>query len=70
MANKARITGVVEYREGDGQLIAIPVGECEVTVGELDVTISWHDDDTTGSTAIPIPDYKRLLAEKKIELVQ
>ena len=69
MFKKALITGVVEYREGDGALIAIPEGECEVHEGELDITISWHDDDTTGSTAIPIPDYNRLLGEKKIELV-
>jgi hypothetical protein len=69
MFKKARITGVVEYREGDGALIAIPVGDCEVHEGELDITISWHDDDSTGSAAIPIPDYTRLVGEKKIELM-
>ena len=70
MTKKARITGVVEYREGDGPLLAIPEGECEVFEGELDITISWHDDDTTGSTAIPIPDYQRLLGERKIEFAE
>jgi hypothetical protein len=70
MQRKARITGVVEYREGDGPLMPIPQGDCEVHEGELDVTISWHDADTTGSTAIPTADYKRLLGEKKIELTE
>lgn len=69
MAQKAIIKGLVEYREGDGALMPIPRGECEVDQGPLDVTLSWHDDDTTGSTAIPIPDFKRLLSEKKIELL-
>lgn len=70
MTKKALITGVVEYREGDGALIAIPEGEVEVHEGELDITISWHDEDTTGSTAIPIQDYDRLVGEKKISIVQ
>jgi hypothetical protein len=69
MTKRARINGVVEYREGDGPLMAIPSKEVEVHEGELDVTLSWHDDDTTGSTAIPIPDYKRLVGENKLELI-
>jgi hypothetical protein len=43
-------------------------GLVEVEVTELDVTLSWVDGDTHGSTAIPVADFHRYLAEGKIEL--
>ena len=51
-SKQARIAGHVTYREGDGTEIVIPQGPCEVTVTDLDVTLSWTDGDTHGSTAL------------------
>ena len=68
MARKARITGKVEYREGDGPMIAIPVGPCEVQESDQDVTLSWVDGDTHGSAAIPLSEFRRYVARKAIQL--
>jgi len=68
VARKARITGKVEYREGDGPMIAIPVGPCEVQESDQDVTLSWVDGDTHGSAAIPLSEFRRYVARKAIQL--
>jgi hypothetical protein len=68
MAKQARITGTVEYREGDGPRIAIRRGPCEVEEAAQDVTISWVDGESRGSAAMPIDDYKLYLASKAIEV--
>jgi hypothetical protein len=54
-----RIIGKVTYREGDGMEITIPKGPCEIDETPLDVTITWTDGATHGSTAIPLADYAR-----------
>ena len=60
MASKrGRIVGEVQYREGDGPEITIRPGPCEITVTNLDVTITWVDGDTHGSTALPLAEYTR-----------
>jgi hypothetical protein len=64
---RAHITGKVEYREGDGQPLTIPKGPCEIEETPLDVTLSWLDGDTLGSTAIPLSDFKRYLELRAIE---
>jgi hypothetical protein len=69
MARQARIVGTVTYREGDGSSIAIRPGACEIVESEQDVTISWVDGDTRGSTAIPLTDFKRYVATKHIVLL-
>jgi hypothetical protein len=68
MIKNARITGLVQYREGDGANITIRPGPCEVDETELDATISWTDGDSHGSAAIPISDYRRYLASRAIQL--
>ena len=68
MIRSARITGPVEYREGDGANITIRLGPCEVDETALDATISWTDGDSHGSAAIPISDYRRYLASRAIQL--
>ena len=60
-SKKGRITGDVSYREGDGPDILIRRGPCEITVTNLDVTISWTDGDTRGSTALPLADFTRYM---------
>jgi hypothetical protein len=69
MASKeGRIVGKVTYREGDGAQLLIRPGPCEITVTNLDVTISWTDGDTRGSTAMPLAEYTRYLTSGAIEL--
>jgi hypothetical protein len=70
MSKRARINGNVVYREGDGPNITIPVGPCEVEETEQDVTISWTEGDTHGSTAIPLADFRRYLASQAIVITQ
>jgi hypothetical protein len=65
---QARIVGKVEYREGDGTNIAIPVGPCRVEQGIDDVTISWTDGETHGSAAIPLADFRRYVADGAIQV--
>ena len=59
LASKASIVGKVEYREGDGAMITIPLGPCEVSLTNDSATISWTDGNTRGLTAIPLSDYQR-----------
>jgi hypothetical protein len=68
MRKQARITGTVEYREGDGANITIRKGPCEVEESVLDVTISWTEGETHGAAAIPLGDYKRYVASKAIQV--
>lgn len=68
MSKNASITGLVEYREGDGANITIRPGPCEVALTALDATISWTDGESHGSAAMPIADYRRYVASKAIQL--
>jgi hypothetical protein len=68
MAQTARITGKVEYREGDGTNIAIRPGPVEVTLSETDATLSWVDEEVRGSAAMPLTDFKRYVKEGCIQL--
>lgn len=68
MTKSARITGKVEYREGDGANITIRPGPCEVDETELDATISWTDGDSRGSAAMPIAEFRRYIASKAIQI--
>lgn len=69
MSKKARITGEVVYREGDGANIVIPSGPCEFEETAQDVTLSWIDGDTRGSTAIPLADFKRYVTTCAIQVL-
>lgn len=69
MVQNARITGKVEYREGDGANITIRPGPCTIDVGAHDATISWTDGDSRGSAAIPLDDYRRHLESMAIRIV-
>lgn len=66
--NHARIIGQVEYREGDGPTMPIPLGPCEVEEGIDDVTLAWSDGETHGSTAMPLSDFRRYVDDGKIVL--
>jgi hypothetical protein len=68
MAQSAQIVGKVEYREGDGPNIVIRTGPVTVETGLNDATLSWVDEETRGSAAMPLTDFKRYVAEGKIKL--
>ena len=70
MIKNARITGKVEYREGDGANITIRPGPCQVDEAALYATISWTDGDSHGSAALPIDDYRRYVSSKAIQIVE
>ena len=64
----ARIVGKVEYREGDGPMLTIRPGPCEVDLAADSATLSWVDGETRGLAAIPLTDFNRYLAEQAIAL--
>ena len=68
MAHTAEIVGKVEYREGDGPNIVIRPGPVKVETGLNDATLSWVDEETRGSAAMPLTDFKRYVTEGKIKL--
>lgn len=69
MIKNARITGKVEYREGDGANITIRPGPCEVDETALDATISWTDGESHGSAAMPIADFRHYVSSKAIQII-
>ena len=49
-----RILGTVEYREGDGPMIAIRCGPVGVQLTATDATLSWTDGEARGAAAMPL----------------
>jgi hypothetical protein len=68
MAQTARITGKVEYREGEGVNIAIRPGPVEVNTTPTDATLSWADGETRGSATMPIGDFHSYVAKGLIKM--
>lgn len=68
MPANARVTGTVEYRAGDGPLIAIPQGPIEVQMSIDSAVISWGDEGEVQVAAIPLADYERCLEQGLITL--
>lgn len=59
---QARIVGEVSYREGDGIMLIIPPGPCQIEREAVDVTITWVEDGVHGATAMPRGAYDAYLA--------
>ncbi len=68
MAQRAQIVGKVEFREGDGPNLVIRPGPVSVETGLTDATLSWEDEDTHNSAAMPLIDFTRYVEEGKITL--
>lgn len=66
MTQQAHIHGEVVFREGDGPNMTIPQGPVEFQESEFDVTLSWAEGDTRGSTAMPLSDFQRYLEIRAI----
>ncbi len=65
-AQAAQIVGAVEYREGDGPSITIRPGPIEVELTINDATLSWTDEDTHGSAAMPLTEFRRYRSDGAI----
>jgi len=63
MSANAKVTGVLEYRAGDGPLIQIPTGAIEVTLADDSAVLSWDDEGNTQTTALPMDEYQRYVSE-------
>jgi hypothetical protein len=63
MAANAQVNGEVEYRAGDGPMIAIPKGPVEVRVGADSAVISWGEGESAQATAIPLSQYQRFVVD-------
>ncbi|MCW5659270.1 MAG: hypothetical protein KIT60_16320 [Burkholderiaceae bacterium] len=68
MPQQARITGKVEYRQGDGVTATIRPGPVEVQTTLTDATLSWSDGETHNSAAMPIQDFRSYVSRGAIEL--
>ncbi len=66
MTQQAQIQGKVQYRLGDGPLLCVPAGDVEIDRGQGDVTLSWGNDDTRQSAAIPASDFACYVAARAI----
>ncbi len=70
MSQHATIRGEVNFRAGDGPLIAIPKGPIELELAPDSAVLSWIEEDGTHeSAAIPRDEYERYVKEGKINLV-
>lgn len=69
MTHHARITALVEFRQGDGANLTIPIGPCDIDETAQDATISWSDVDSRGAASMPLADYRRYVASQAIEIL-
>ncbi|MDM0107038.1 hypothetical protein QTH97_18980 [Variovorax sp. J22R24] len=66
MPANAQVVGKVEYRAGDGPSIVIPPGPIEVQLSFDSAVLSWGDEGAVQTTALPIAEYQRYVAEGAI----
>ena len=62
------VSGLVEYRMGDGPLCAIPQGPAEVETSPTDVTVTWGEGETRQSAALPADNFLRYVSRKAITI--
>jgi len=62
------IVGPVEYREGEGMALEIPLGDVRILAGEVDVVLSWSDEHYRGQAAMPVENFSRYVSAGAIRL--
>ncbi|WP_077002899.1 hypothetical protein [Variovorax sp. KK3] len=67
MTANAKVVGKLEYRAGDGPLVTVPVGPVEINLAQDSAVMSWGEDGSAQSTAIPLDEYRRYVDEGVIE---
>jgi hypothetical protein len=65
---RALVLGVVQFREGDGPMLQVPVGEVEVVMTSTDVTFAWQDGDSRGSATMPLTDFRHHVNAGRVRL--
>lgn len=68
MTQQALIRGEVEFRAGDGPMMAVPDGPVEIEVADDSVMLSWQEGADVSTTAITRAEYDRYVAEGKIRV--
>lgn len=67
-AQPASITGKVEYREGEGPLLTIPMGLVEVETSSVDAVVTWSDGESSGFAALPVANFCQYVADGVIAI--
>jgi len=62
----SRISGVVEYRAGDGPMLRIPEGPCHIDMADDSAVIHWEEEGEPMNAAIPLAEYERFVDEGKV----
>lgn len=57
MSTQVTIVGEVSYREGDGPMMAIRPGLCELELTAKDAILGWQDGDNRMSAVMPRADF-------------
>ena len=68
MTQQALIRGEVEFRAGDGPMMAVPDCPVEIDVADDSVMLSWQEGADVSTTAITRAEYERYVAEGKIRV--
>jgi hypothetical protein len=66
MQQPAHIVGTVEYREGEGPLLAVPCGVVDVETNATDAIFSWPDGRSHGIAAMPVANFCQYVADGAI----
>jgi hypothetical protein len=66
MTQHALVRGEVEFRAGDGPMMAVPDGPVEIEVADDSVMLSWQEGADVSTTAITREEFDRYVAEGKI----
>jgi len=61
MSSKVTIVGEVSYREGDGPMMLIRPGLCELELTASDATLGWQEGDNRLSAVMPRDDFERFV---------
>lgn len=67
-AQPASITGKVEYREGEGPPLTIPMGLVEVETSSVDAVVTWSDGESSGFAALPVANFCQYVADGAIAI--
>ena len=62
MSTNVTVVGDVNYREGDGPMMPIRRGLCEMEMTAADVTLGWQDGNNRLSAVIPRDEFDRLVS--------
>ncbi|MBT9457688.1 MAG: hypothetical protein IV092_12860 [Burkholderiaceae bacterium] len=68
MSSNVTIVGEVSYREGDGPMMLIRPGLCELELTAADATLGWQDGDDRLSAVMPRSDFEGYVKKGAIRL--